>query len=943
MVFVALKRLTNRLWLTLLSIAAVALAVGLVVSIPVFAKAVSFVVLRQELDHISSASRRPPFSMRIYVLPGGKYALSTDKARTWEDHITETIVSEVGLPLVAQRRQLETHTLVLRTGDNPSDYGPSHTALLEDTSFTVLPGVESRLTTVEGDAMGTGPTNQDVLDVWMHHATADDMGLNPGERYEVYDRRTRSSIPVRIAGTWRASDPLDVFWFQNPDQTLRRTLLVREQDYRAIAEPAFEAQLGYASWYLILDDSQLTSENMRLHTDGLKAGQRVVEKYIPDVHIDGSPLGALELSLQREVDLTVLMFAFSVPVMGFLLYFLNLISSITIRWQRRETAIMVSRGMRGGQLLAVGLLEAFVIVALGLPLGVLAGIQLARAMGYTESFMRFTWREPLPVSPTALSLPLLAAALAALLLARLVPMMRSVRTSVVAHERRRARAPDRPLWQRFYLDFLLLIPVIYAYQRLSVEGTLVPRASGAGEVTVQDPLLFLVPALFTVALSLLLIRLFPLLMRIGDWLSALGRDATLYLAFRQLARQSGQYTSALLLVITSLSLGGFMASMADSLDSWLIDQVYYAVGTDVLIEQMLNPEYAELGLIPPDGAWMLPIESYLDLPGVIDAARVGMYNASMQTGGQRTVKATFVAVDRLDLSDVLFFRPDFASVPLGGLMNQLAARSDGILVSERLMEEMNLQVGDQVPIRVVLVRAFHSEIVVSTDFVVVGSYEYFPTVYEESDEQPTIIGNLDHLFEQAGGPELHNIWLRTDPTADKHDLIRRVEDMGVFVKSWVEARERIAIEQAKAERIGIFGTLSIGFLAAAVFSGIGLLIYNYASLQERLFRFTILRAVGLALTQVVSQVSIEYLILMMYSVAGGAAIGVWASKLFVPFFQAADQNILRPPAMIPLIAWQDIGQISGLFTIVLVVAQIAVISAALRRRVFQALRMGDRE
>jgi predicted lysophospholipase L1 biosynthesis ABC-type transport system permease subunit len=190
---------------------------------------------------------------------------------------------------------------------------------------------------------------------------------------------------------------------------------------------------------------------------------------------------------------------------------------------------------------------------------------------------------------------------------------------------------------------------------------------------------------------------------------------------------------------------------------------------------------------------------------------------------------------------------------------------------------------------------------------------------------------------------LHNIWLKIDPDADQEAMIEQVEQMGVFISKWVDLREETAKEQARVERIGIFGTLTIGFLAAAVLSGVGLLVYNYASLQERLFRFTILRAVGLSLTQVISQVTIEYLVLMIYSVAGGAAIGIWASRLFIPFFQAADQNVINPPRLISLIAWEDILRISAAFVIVLVVAQIAVISAALRKGVFQALRMGDRE
>ena len=58
-------------------------------------------MLREELGQIAYLSGRPALSMRIYVLPGRRYALPLEKTRTWEDHITETVVSEVGLPLAA--------------------------------------------------------------------------------------------------------------------------------------------------------------------------------------------------------------------------------------------------------------------------------------------------------------------------------------------------------------------------------------------------------------------------------------------------------------------------------------------------------------------------------------------------------------------------------------------------------------------------------------------------------------------------------------------------------------------------------------------------------------------------------------------------------------------------------------------------------------------------
>ncbi len=939
MFFVAMKRLINRPLLTLLSIAGVILAVGLVTSIPIFSQSVSFVMLNEELSEMSAKTGRPLFSMRVYVLPSARYQLPLEHTKELADLIEETLVTEVGLPLLTMNRHIETTGVILRTRDEENPYGEPN-AFLGETNLAVLPGISSRMTIFDGESMDTATVRDGELNVWMHKTVADEMGVHVDEKFEVRDLRRGISVPIRIAGTWKAKDPSDVFWFQNPDMSLRRVLLTTEAEYEATAQPLLDSQLGFVSWYLIMDDSKLIPERMQDYADGLEAGVKIISKFLPDTRVDSSPVDALGTAIQRESNLTVLLFVFSVPLFAFLLYFLTLISTITIRWQQRETAVLVSRGMRSGQLLTVGIIESVVLIGIGCPVGIFVGIQLAQLMGYTESFMSFVWREALPISPTAFSIPMVIAAIGATLLARLAPIARSARTSVVAHERTRARAPKKPFWQRFYLDFVLLVPVYYAYDQLSKRGTLVPETlvEEGEKVTSQDPLLFLVPALFTLAASLILVRLFPILMRIGDWLSSLGRDATLYLAFRQLARQSSQYTSALLLVITSLGLGAFMASMAGSLDQWLIDQVHYAIGSDVLIKQTVSPEDAEAGITPSEGAWVLPISDYLEIPGVRDAARVGMYPATMSTNSRRTIRAEFLGVDRLDIPRVLFFRSDFGDASLGELMNLLAQREDAVVLSDRAMARGEYEIGDKVHMRVNV-----ADVPLETDFTIAGTYKYFPTVYEERDNSTAVLGNLEFLYEQIGAVLLHNIWLKVDPDADQDLMIERVEGMGVFISRWVDSRDEIAKEQAKVERVGIFGTLTIGFLGSAVLSGVGLLVYNYASLQERLFRFTILRAVGLSLLQVISQVSIEYLVLMIYSVAGGTAIGVLASDLFIPFFQAADQNVINPPTLLPLIAWNDITKISAAFTITLIVAQIAVISAALRGGVFQALRMGDRE
>lgn len=978
MLSIALKRLWYHPWLTALSVLGIALTVGLMNGIPLFARAVSFALLKEELSTLSARLERPLFSLRVYANPGS-LPLSLQQCETLGRHIQETIVGQVGLPLRQYTWHVESFGLVLRPGEQASHYDSAQQIIADSVNLVAMPNVAPHLTTVEGAPMEAPPDRDGMLNVWMHHTAAYEMGISAGEAYDLRDLRTGTTMPVRIAGTWRATDPGDPFWFGNPDRAFGDKLFVRTDDYSALAEPWFQQKLGFASWVLVLDDSALSPERMHGYADGLNEALKLIPQYLPDAKADALPAEALDRAITRETELTALLFAFTLPLYGFLLYFVALLSTVTVYWQRRETAIVISRGITRPQLLRVGLYEGLLLVGFGLLPGVALSAQFARWMGYTRGFLSFTWREPLAVSVRLVNPALLTVAIGTLLAARLWPTLRAARTSVVAHERVRSRAPRRPLWQRLYLDVLLLIPVGYAYRQLSLQGTLVPTKAGETIAAGEDPLLLLVPALFMLTLSLLAIRLFPLLMRLGEGLGGLSRRTTAYLSFRQLSRASGSYSHPLLLVVLALGLGAFVASMAASLDRWLADQRYYAVGSDIVIQKLIPPG-SDTRIIPAEellsGAAAaeeeafqrslvsLPLSTYRDVPGVVSATRVGSYPALIPVGSASSVRGTFIGIDRVDLPTVLFDRPDFASTPLGERMNQLAVHENGVLVLEQMLNKGGYQIGDVISLNVDL-----DGTPLETGFRIVGVYRYFPTVYPtegkmvegvrlsrgrrrapyvppkymEVDGPPVVVGNLDYLFGQIGTPVAYDIWLKLAPDADRQTVFDHIESKGVQVAEYRDACADIAEAQARVERVGILGTLTIGFVAAAALSGVGLLLYNYASLQERLFRFTVLRAVGLAQGQVIGTVLVEYSVLLLYGVVCGAAVGVLASQLFIPFFQAADEGVLHPPTLVPTVAWREIAWITAAFATVLVLAQMVVIGAALRRGVFQALRLGDRE
>ena len=51
-----------------------------------------------------------------------------------------------------------------------------------------------------------------------------------------------------------------------------------------------------------MDDSLLVPAKMHDYAVGLVEGGRIIAEFLPDARIDGSPLEALEASLEREVS-----------------------------------------------------------------------------------------------------------------------------------------------------------------------------------------------------------------------------------------------------------------------------------------------------------------------------------------------------------------------------------------------------------------------------------------------------------------------------------------------------------------------------------------------------------------------------------------------------------------------------------------------------------------
>jgi len=669
---------------------------------------------------------------------------------------------------------------------------------------------------------------------------------------------------------------------------------------------------------------------------------------LPNTVLDISPYEALQEYRWTTFVMTISLYVFSIPILGLVLYFIGMISGLVVERQRGEIAILKSRGTGDFQVIGIYALEGIMIGAIGLAAGLFIGRELAIVMGNTVSFLSFGLRQPLPVilTPRSIRMALLGVGIA--LLTSLAPATRAARLTIVTYKRDRARAMEKPVWQRFFVDFLLMGLSGYGYYVLQNRGTINFLEGQSGGDPFSDPLLFLVPSLTIFAVSLFFIRIFPLLMEVFAWISAqLVGSVSVVLASRQLARVSRQYTGSLLLLILTLSLATFTASMARTLDRSLIDSTYYRYGADYfLAEAGENPDAEGEGggeasasdtQAEEYGGWVfVPVSEHLKVPGINAATRVGSYPAAA-TIGKSTANGRFYGIDRLEFPNVAFFRSDFAYSQLGTLMNRLALDNSALLVSPNFMWDYALNVGDRVELSVSVWGERRN-----IEFIVYDFVSYFPTYYPgDEDSEYLFVGNLDYIFEQMGGMFPYDVWVRTDPDIDVEETQKLLYDHDIRVISMRGSREGITVEQERPERMGVFGILSVGFVAAALLTMLGFLLHSFISFRRRFIEFGVLRAIGLSVGQMISFLGIEQLLLILSGVTAGTGLGVWVSDLYIPFLQVGTGKHSDIPPFAVLIAWDDIAMIYVVFGAMLIVAIASMIWFLLRLKIFEAVKLGE--
>lgn len=963
---VAARRLVAQQGLAISTAIGLIASVAIVMSIPLYSDAVYYQVLQNELTRSSGEGeiQRPPFAF-MFRYVGSLYGLLE-----WADieQVDEYLWNEgpdiLGLPNELKVRYFRTDNFRLFPASDAA-YADARDPLAW-INFSTATDFADKITILEGTFPAVAESDPALpMEILVNVAMADEFGVQVGEEFMTFRRSEKegsqrtAQVPVRVSGIWQAADPADPYWFYR-QSVFEGQFFIPEDSFRLRLVPLLDDEIAQALWYFVDDGSDVSSDDVGWLLNNISFLQQQASSVLPNTRLEVSPYDALVRYRRSSGVLNVLLYAFSIPIIGLMLAFIGLVVGLAVSRQRNEIAVLRSRGATILQIVGIAALEAMLLGLVALAAGIPASEQIAKTIGATRSFLNFTILDTgLRVDMTMATLRFGIIAVVITMVAQVMPSIGASRHTIISYKREQGRTVRAPWWQRAWLDVLLLIPAAYGTYLLQQQGSVVVPGATQGS-PFGNPLLFLIPALGAFALTLFVLRLLPYFMAAIAWLAAKTRSVGFLLATRYLARDPAFYTAPLVLLILTLSLSTFTASLAQTLDAHLYDQTYYQVGADAMLVELGQTSAvptetgassgndgtnASAGLTNSGSSdstiteqrWVfVPVSEHLNVPEVKAAARIGDFNASIQAQGT-WAEARFIGIDRLDFPKVSYWRHDFASASLGSLMNSLAVTPDGILLYRDFMLANSIAVGDSVTVRVTSYGQ-RAEMTMS----VVGDFEYFPTWYsQEEDAVPLMVGNLDNYFEMAGGEVPYNVMIKTEDDADLMQVVRDLRAYDIAVLDVRDTRTRIAEEQRRPERQGLFGVLSVGFLAAALLTVLGFFLYALFSFRRRFIELGTLRAIGLSPGEMTAFLAWELAFVVLLGLGAGTILGALVSNVYIPYLQVGNTPQSLTPHFLVEIAWPAVTRIYILFGTLFLVALGVLAALLLRMKIFQAIKLGE--
>ena len=255
---VTLRRLWAQKGLTLATLVGLVVGVALIMAVPLYADAVNFRVLQEQLSRGADRVHKPPFAYLYDYVGAWVGPVTWDDTRPLNEYLRGRGAAQLGLPITVFTSHFETdaHRLYPAAAG-----GYAEDALLGYATFATAEHLADHIVLTAGafprpaEIEPTAP-----IEVLVSEARATELGLQVGDELIMFspdETAAARELPVRVAGIWLPADPADDFWYFPPDLLAQRLFVPLETFRDRIVGDA--PVIDRAVWYLVADGNSITT------------------------------------------------------------------------------------------------------------------------------------------------------------------------------------------------------------------------------------------------------------------------------------------------------------------------------------------------------------------------------------------------------------------------------------------------------------------------------------------------------------------------------------------------------------------------------------------------------------------------------------------------------------------------------------------------------------
>ena len=773
-----------------------------------------------------------------------------------------------------------------------------------------------------------------------------DLLLDETLTLKTYKTADGEPLRVKVVGVFKNSAPDDVYWVRSPAAYSNEVFMSK-----ALFDEMFASGEGIdypvtSLWYILLDYEQMRGDCAQdMYDLTCRLEEQFGDMYSFRFTAVFKNTLASYLVKANQVDTTL--WVLQVPILVLLCAFIFMVSRQMLQLEQGEISILKSRGASRRQIISVYLLQSLAISLISFAAALPISAWLCQVLGSSNAFLEFVRRQALTIEFSPEVFLFGAAAALFSICVMVLPVVRYSSVSIVAHKQRKnARRSARPFWQKAYLDFVLLGVALYGLYTFNNQKDLL--AQRVMEGASLDPLLFLCSSLFIIGAGLVALRLIPAIV----WLifTAFKRlwSPALYASFLRVLRTRSSQGFIMVFLMLTVALGIFNAQTARTVNTNAEEQVQYMTGADLVMQEKWADNSASM---TADGASsssgeVVYIEpdfgKYLSLEGAESVTRVYVAkNGTVSSGGSSIKNVQIMGINTKEFGQTAWFKPSLLAHHWYEYLNAMAQNSKAVLVSSNFRDLQGMKIGDVIN--------YTPENGSSTRGIIYGFVDYWPSyspvvlskgsdgLYKETPNY-LVVGNLSQI-QATCGVLPYQIWMKAKGSTQF--IYDYIEESQLQLLSFNDTSAALVSKKNDPIFQGTNGILTVGFIVVLLLCTTGFLIYWILSIQSRSLQFGIFRAMGMSLREILAMLINEQIFISGASIATGAAIGIVASRLYIPLIQiayAASDNVL-PLSIIT--AQSDFVKLFSVIGIVILVCMIILGVIISRIKIAQALKLGE--